>query len=153
MTTILKGVPRILSPDLLRVLARMGHGDELVLADCNFPAASCAATTTHGIELRSERGIPELLKAVMSVLPLDPVAPSGIFMAMMPEHVAAGWKTPIWAEYKSVILAAEPTCKFEEVERFAFYERAKKAFAIVSTGETALYGNLILRKGVLGPGE
>ena len=66
---------------------------------------------------------------------------------MMPEHKAAGWKTPIWDTYKSIIVAANGETQFEEVERFAFYERSKRAFCVVATGETALYGNLILKKG------
>ena len=68
----------------------------------------------------------------------------------VPEHKAAGWKTPIWDVYKSIVVAEEPAAQFEEVERFAFYERSKRAFAVVATGETALYGNLILKKGVIG---
>lgn len=71
----------------------------------------------------------------------------------MPKHVDAGWKTPIWDEYKAIIIAANGVTEFEEVERFAFYERAQKAFAIVSTGETALYGNLIIKKGFIGASE
>jgi L-fucose mutarotase len=71
----------------------------------------------------------------------------------MPEHKAAGWKTPIWAEYKKIVLDANGPTQFEEVERFAFYERAKKAFAIVATGETALYGNFIIKKGIIGTSE
>lgn len=73
-----------------------------------------------------------------------------MFMEMMPEHKAAGWKTPIWDVYKGIILEAEPAAQFDEVERFAFYERSKKAFAVVATGEGALYGNLILKKGIIG---
>ena len=81
--TILKGVPRIINPDLLTILARMGHGDELVLADANFPSASCATTTTWGKEVRYDTtGIPELLKAIMVLTPLDPVAKAGVFMQM-----------------------------------------------------------------------
>ena len=68
----------------------------------------------------------------------------------MPEHKALGWKTPIWDVYKGIMLAAEPGATFEEVERFAFYERSKRAFAVVATGEGALYGNLIIKKGVIG---
>jgi L-fucose mutarotase len=68
----------------------------------------------------------------------------------MPEHKAAGWKTPIWATYKEIIAAAGEAGTEEEVERMAFYERAKKAFAVVVTGEGALYGNLILKKGIIG---
>lgn len=86
----------------------------------------------------------------MQITPLDPVAKAAITMEMMPEHKAAGWKTPIWDTYKKIILDASPTTEFEEVERFAFYERSKRAFAVVATGETALYGNLILKKGIIG---
>ena len=125
----------------------MGHGDELVLADANFPSASTAKHTTLGEEIRIDgTGIPELLTAIMELMPLDPVAKSGIFMEMMPEHKAAGWKTPIWDTYKGIIVAANGATEFEEVERFAFYERSKKAYCVVATGETALYGNLILKK-------
>ena len=67
-------------------------------------------------------------------------------MEMMPEHKAAGWKTPIWDTYKGIIVAANGATEFEEVERFAFYERSKKAYCVVATGETALYGNLIIKK-------
>jgi len=92
--TILKGIPRVINPKLLFALARMGHGDEIVLADANFPSASVAASTTIGEEIRIDgTGIPEILEAVMKLMPLDPVAKSGIFMEMMPEHKAAGWKT------------------------------------------------------------
>ena len=81
--TILKGIPRIINPDLLAILAKMGHGDELVLADSNFPSASCASTTTWGSEIRYDTtGVPELLKAIMVLMPLDSVAKSGIFMQM-----------------------------------------------------------------------
>jgi L-fucose mutarotase len=72
-------------------------------------------------------------------------------MAMMPEHKAAGWKTPIWAEYSAIVAAGNgKEVEFQEVERQAFYVRASKAFCVVATGETALYGNLILKKGVIG---
>ncbi len=144
--TILKGVPSIINPTLLAALARMGHGDEIVLADANFPAASVAAHTTLGAEIRIDgTGIVELLEAIMKLLPLDPVAKNTLFMEMMPEHKAAGWETPIWAKYLGVIAASGETAQTGEIERMAFYERAKTAFAVVSTGETALYGNLIVR--------
>ncbi len=96
-------------------------------------------------------GIPELLKGIMTLLPLDETAPPAVLMGMMPEHKAAGWQTPIWDVYKAVVAEGNGgAVPFEEVERFAFYERAKKAYAVVATGETALYGNLILKKGVIG---
>ncbi len=118
--TILRGIPRVLNPKLLYVLASMGHGDEIVLADANFPAASCAKHTTLGEEIRMDSTpIPELLAAIAALMPLDPVANAGIFMQMMPEHVAAGWKTPIWDTYKGIIVAANGPTQFEEVERMA----------------------------------
>jgi L-fucose mutarotase len=121
------------------------------LADANFPSASVAAHTTLGKEIRLDgTSIPELLTAIMQIMPLDPVAKAGIFMEMMPEHKAAGWKTPVWDTYKKIVLEASPATEFEEVERFAFYDRSKKAFAVVATGETALYGNFILKKGIIG---
>jgi L-fucose mutarotase len=152
--TILKGIPRVITPRLLFALARMGHGDEIVLADANFPSASVAHHTTLGEEIRCDgTNIPELLKGILQLLPLDPAVPAPCFtMAMMPMHVAAGWKAPIKDEYKAIVAEANggAPVAFEEVERFAFYEQAKKAFCVVSTGEGALYANLILKKGVIG---
>ncbi|XP_075697941.1 fucose mutarotase isoform X4 [Rhinoderma darwinii] len=117
---VLKGVPSVLSPELLYVLARMGHGDEIVLADANFPVSSISRS---GPELvRADGlGIPKLLEAILQLFPLDTYVPR--------------------------------PAPLEQVERFAFYERAKNAFAVVATGETALYGNLILKKGVISPSD
>lgn len=154
--TILKHIPRVIQPRLLYVLASMGHGDEIVLADANFPAESVAKHTTLGEAIRIDgTGIPEILKGVMQLMPLDETTSNCLLMGMMPEHKAAGWKTPIWEEYKKLVKEGngQVAGTFEEVERFAFYERAKKAYAIVATGETALYGNLILKKGVIGTAD
>jgi L-fucose mutarotase len=143
---MLKKIPPILSPDLLKVLMEMGHGDEIVLADGNFPASSCARRL-----LRCDgHGIPVLLEAVLSLFPLDqyvqrPVA----LMAVVP-----GDKTRpvIWDQYRQIIRASgEPFEEFEFIERFAFYERARQAYAIVATSEPALYANIILKKGVIRP--
>ena len=126
--TILKGIPRCVPPKLLFALASMGHGDEIVLADANFPSASVAKETTLGEEIRIDgTSIPQLLEAILQLFPLDPVAKNFLFMEMMPEHVAMGWKTPIWQVYKDVAAKAGTTPDVGEVERFAFYERAKKA--------------------------
>ncbi|XP_045735079.1 fucose mutarotase isoform X5 [Mirounga angustirostris] len=115
---VLKGVPALLSPELLYALARMGHGDEIVFADVNFPTSSICRCGPE--EIRADGlGIPELLEAVLKMLPLDTYVESPSTLA--------------------------------KIERFEFYARAKKAFAVVATGETALYGNLILKKGVLAP--
>lgn len=141
--TILKGIPRIVPPDLLHAIARMGHGDMICFADANFPAASVASRTPGGLINCDGSDLPTLLRAVMKLLPLDETCPPASLMEMMPEHKAAGWKTPIWDEYRAIVNAAEGReVEFVEVERFAFYELAKTAFCVVSTGEQALYANV-----------
>ncbi len=141
---MLKGIPPIISPELLMVLMEMGHGDEIVLADGNFPAASMAQRL-----LRADgHGVPELLEAVLKFFPLDiyvenPVA----LMAVVPGDDV---KPTIWDRYRKIITASgEKFSDFEFVERFDFYERAQDAYAVVATGEKALYANVILKKGVL----
>lgn len=141
---MLKGISSLLSPELLKILMEMGHSDEIVLADGNFPAASHAQRLVRC----DGHGIPELLEAILPLFPLDvyvdrPVA----LMAVMPGDPV---ETPIWDEYRRIVgrhhAADQP---IQEVERFAFYERAKRTYAIVSTGEKALYANVILKKGVV----
>jgi L-fucose mutarotase len=139
---MLKGIPAILSPELLKVLMEMGHGDEIVLADGNFPAASHANRL-----LRSDgNGVPELLEAILSLFPLDTYSEHPIsLMAVVPGDTV---ETPIWTTYERII-RKHITPKIEYVDRFPFYERAKKAYAIVATSEKALYANIILKKGVI----
>jgi L-fucose mutarotase len=141
---MLKGIPNILPPDLLKILMEMGHGDELVIADGNFPAASHAQRLVrcdgHGAE--------PLLDAILQLFPLDtyvkhPVA----LMAVVPGD---NYSPDIWPVYKKIVKKHDRGfMDFEKMERFAFYERAKKAYAIVATGEAARYANLILKKGIL----
>jgi L-fucose mutarotase len=140
---MLKGIPAILSPELLKTLMEMGHGDELVIGDGNFPAASMAQRL-----LRADgHGVSELLDAIMQVFPLDTfVARPVALMAVVPGH---DYQPTIWDEYRQIIAKHEPFEDFEYVERFAFYERAQTAYAILATGETALYANIILKKGVV----
>lgn len=145
---MLIGVPKIISPELLKTLMEMGHSDEIVLADGNFPAASHAQRL-----IRCDgHNVPELLDAILRLFPLDQYVekPAGL-MAVMPGD---GTETPIWEEYRQIIEQrtglAEP---FQEIERFAFYERAKSAYAVIATGESALYANLILKKGVVKDAE
>ena len=141
---MLKDIPSILSPELLKVLMEMGHGDELVIADGNFPAASIAQRLIRA----DGHGVPPILEAVLKLFPLDiyvkkPVA----LMQLVPGDTV---KTPIWEEYRKIIKASgEKFDDFENVERFAFYERARKAYAVVATSESALYANIILKKGVV----
>ena len=140
---MLKGIPSILSPELLKILMEMGHGDEIVLGDGNFPAASNAQRLVR----LDGHGTCEILDAILQFLPLDTYveAPVGL-MAVTPGDDV---KPVIWDEYREIIARHEGARDIEMIERFAFYERAKKAYAIVATGETALYANVILKKGVV----
>lgn len=139
---MLKGIPSILSPELLKILMEMGHGDEIVIADGNFPAASHAQRLVRC----DGHSVPDVLEAVLKLLPLDQYVEKPV--ALM-EVVPGDPVVPvIWDEYKAEI-AKYGDVNIEFVERFAFYERAKKAYAIVTTGEKALYANIILKKGVV----
>jgi L-fucose mutarotase len=141
---MLKGIPNILPPELLKVLMEMGHGDELVIGDGNFPAASHAQRLVRC----DGAGTTPLLEAVLQFFPLDTFANhSATLMAIIPgDH----YQPEIWPVYKKIIQKLEPRfTDFEMLERPYFYERARKAYAIVATGETARYANIILKKGLL----
>ncbi|XP_063048370.1 fucose mutarotase [Engraulis encrasicolus] len=146
---VLKGIPALLSPELLYALAKMGHGDELVLADVNFPVSSVCKCGP--VEIRADGlQIPELLKATLKLFPLDTYVRSpAAVMDLVESDKARGLEVPVWNTYMSMLEQAGSQGSLEFMERFAFYERAKKAFAVVATGETALYGNLIIKKGVI----
>ena len=141
---MLKHIPNILSPDLLKILMEMGHGDELVIADGNFPAASIAQRLIR----LDGHNVPEVLEAVLKFFPLDIYVenPVGLMEVVPGDNV----KPVIWDEYRKIVLESkEPFKDFEHIERFAFYERAKKAYAVIATSESALYANIILKKGVV----
>jgi L-fucose mutarotase len=141
---MLKRISPIISPDLLFVMAQMGHGDELVLADANFPSVAISQRVVRA----DGHGVPVLLKAILELFPLDTFVenPAAVMRRVdQPDQPA-----PIWAEFQQLLDSVHGNhVGVERVERFAFYERAKKAFAVVATGERALYGNLILKKGVI----
>ena len=141
---MLKGIPPIISPELMKILMEMGHSDEIILADGNFPAAALAKRIVRC----DGQGVPEVLEAVLKVMPLDIyVEKPASLMAVVPGDDI---KPTIWDEYAKIIKASgEKFKEFEFVERFAFYERAKDAYAIVATSEAALYANIILKKGVV----
>ena len=141
---MLKGIPKIISPELIKVLMEMGHGDEIVISDGNFPAAAFANRLVRA----DGHNVPELLDAILQFFPLDPYVENPVsLMQVVPGDTV---KTPIWEEYRTIVKKHDPNFKeFESVERFAFYERAKNAFAVVSSGESALYANIILKKGVV----
>ena len=141
---MLKGISPLLSADLLHVLASMGHGDEIVLADANFPAA------THAKRLLRMPGInaPAILDAVLSVMPLDDfVAQAALTMQVVGDAAA---RPPAVLDFDAV-LHQHGCGPSAALERFAFYERAAQAFAIVASGETRIYGNILLKKGVVRP--
>ena len=143
---MLIGIHPLLTPNLLHALASMGHGDELVIADANFPA-----TTMGKRVVRADgHGVVAVAEAILQLLPLDSFVsqPAAVMRRVdQPDQPA-----PIWSEFQRVLDGAEARhIDVERVERFAFYERAKQAFGVVATGETALYGNLILKKGVIAP--
>jgi L-fucose mutarotase len=140
---MLKGIDPLLGPELLRVLRAMGHGDEIVVADANFPA-----TSIHRRVIRAD-GVdaPRMVAAIVSVLPLDDFVPAAAFrMAVVEDSNAVPTITEHFTKALGGVGYYNP---IEAIERFKFYERAKAAFAVVATGETRLYGNLILKKGVI----
>ena len=138
---MLKNIDKILTGDLLKVLCDMGHGDELVIADANFPAETCAKRL---IRLPGIDGV-KAARAILSVFPLDTYADDpAVIMDLTDGDKAKGMATPvIWGEYEGL-------CgNLTKMERFAFYERARNAYAVIQTGEERQYGNLILVKGVV----
>ncbi|HIX34432.1 MAG TPA: L-fucose mutarotase [Candidatus Gemmiger avium] len=143
---MLKGVPAILSPALLKVLCEMGHGDEIVIADGNFPAENMGK---DAIVIRADgHGVPEILDAVLRMIPLDQYVeqPAALMQVVPGDPCVPG----IWDTYRTLLNKnGENPQNIEMMERFAFYERAKKAYAIVATGETAIYANILLKKGVV----
>lgn len=142
---MLKGIDPLLGPELLSILRAMGHGDEIVIADANFPAATMARRLVRLDGLPATR----VAHAIASVLPLDDFVPHAAFrMAVVdaPEDVP-----PICREFAALLTAQGYARAIAPIERIAFYERARDAFAIVATGEDRLYGNLILKKGVIAP--
>ena len=140
---MLKGISPIISPELLKILMEMGHGDEICIGDGNFPAASIAQRLVR----LDGHGVTEILDAILQLMPLDTYveAPVSLMQVVPGDPVVP----TIWDDYKAVVKKYEGDRKIENIERFAFYERAKKCYAVVATGETAIYANIILKKGVV----
>jgi len=143
---MLKGIPPILSPDLLKALMEMGHGDEIVIADGHFPAAAMAKRLIR----LDGHGVPEVLEAVLKYLPLDDyVEKPATLMSVV--SAGDGYVSIIQETYKSILTKSGNSNKDEVLERSAFYERAKNAYAIVATSEKSKYANIILKKGLVEP--
>lgn len=142
---MLKNVPPVLSPELMKVMMEMGHGDALVLGDANFPAASNARRLVRA----DGHSACTLLEAVMEFFPLDTYTDEpAVVMAVVPGDDV---QTPIWDDYATILTAAEDRpVGLTEVPRHEFYQMAQDAYAVVATGETALYANLLIVKGVVG---
>lgn len=144
---MLKGIPSVLSPELLCALSQMGHGDEVVIADGNFP---CHSVGKDSIVIRADgHGVSEILDAVLTLLPLDTYTekPVGL-MEVVPGDTCG--RPAIWDTYQEILEKHEPEHHdIEFIERFAFYERAKGAYLIIATGESAIYANVLLKKGVV----
>ena len=140
---MLKGISPLISPELLKVLCEMGHGDEVVLADANFPAESMGRRVVRADGI----GAAELLRAILPLFPLDQYDESNfVLMSVVPGDPV---EPVIWDEYRATLTAYEPDAKIQTIDRFAYYERAKKAYCIVATGESAQCANILLKKGVI----
>ena len=144
---MLKGIPPILSPDLLKALCEMGHSDRLVISDGNFPAESmgknCKVIRMDG------HGVPEILEAVLQVVPLDTYVEKPV--SLMEKVPGDTVETPIWEEFAEIVEKNDSRGKnaIGNIERFAFYEEAKKSYLIIASSEKALYANIMLQKGVI----
>jgi len=141
---MLKGISPLLSPELLKILQEMGHGDELVIGDANFPAQSLGRRCVRADGL----GGVALVNAILDLMPLDTFADAPVtLMQVVPGTMDAD--PPIWAEFRAAVEAHQPGVKIAQIERFQFYDRARSAYACVATGERALYACVILKKGIL----
>lgn len=144
---MLKGIPKNISPDLLKTLCEMGHGDRLVIADGNFPAESVGK---NAVVIRMDgHSATDVLKAVLQLIPLDTYVEKPV--SLMQKVPGDNVETPIWDEYAEIIedLGGMDKTHIGNIERFAFYEEAKSAYLIIATGESALYANILLQKGVI----
>ena len=146
---MLKGIPKIISPELLKVLSEMGHSDRIVIADGNFPSESIGK---NAIVIRADgHGIPELLDAILTVFPLDSYTEKPAILMQLMDRDVGRVETPIWDEYKNIIAKHDERGAeaLGNIDRFEFYEEAKKCYAIIATGESAIYANIMLQKGVI----
>lgn len=144
---MLKNIPTIISPELLKVLAEMGHSDYLVIADGNFPAESIGKNSK--VIRMDGHNVPELLEAILKLYPLDTY--TNFPVALMEKIKEDTVETPIWEEYKKIVKKYDNRGEkcFTNIDRFDFYEKARKAYCIIATSEKALYANILLQKGVI----
>ena len=139
---MLKGISKILSPDLLKILCEMGHGDEIVIADANFPSAN------YGKRVIRADGISgiDMLNAVLSVFPLDTYSEPNMILMQLMDCDVGKINPEIWAKYKEIAQKNDDNTKIGNIDRFEFYDRAKETYAVIATGEEAVYANILLKK-------
>lgn len=148
---MLKGINPLLNADVLHVLRAMGHGDDLIIADTNFPSDSVARQTVYGRFLRIDAPAADVVQAVLSVMPIDTFvndAAARMEVVDEPETIL-----PVMEEVQSQVSAMGGPNPMLPIERFSFYDRAKQAYAVIQTGERRFYGCFAFRKGVIGPDE
>ena len=140
---MLKGVPKILSPELLEVLSSMGHGETIVISDANFPAL----TVNDKKIIRADgANATDMLYAILKVIPLDTFVDDNVVMMEVPKDSPI---PTIWKEYEEICQNNDGNQKIVHLERFKFYEKAKNAVAVIYTGESRIYANIIIQKGVI----
>ena len=146
---MLKGINPLLNADVLYVLRAMGHGDDLIIADTNFPSDSVARQTVYGRLIRIDASAADVVQAVLSVMPIDEfVDDAAARMEVVDEPKTI---LPVMGEIQDKVSEVNGPNPMLSIERFAFYDRAKKAYAVVQTGERRFYGCFAFRKGVIGP--
>ncbi len=145
---MLKGIPSLLSPELLKILSSMGHSDRLVIGDGNFPAETMGKDS---IVIRYDgNGVPEVLDAILTVFPLDTYVEKPVLL-MQKMECDKDMEIPIWDTYAEIVEKHDERGRaaIGNIDRFDFYDEAKKCYAIIATGETSVYANVILQKGVV----
>jgi L-fucose mutarotase len=148
---MLKGINVLLNADVLYALRAMGHGDDLIIADTNFPSDSVARETVLGEVLRIDASAAEVIRAVLSVYPIDTFVDDAVGrMEVVGEPAKI---LPVMEEVQTEVSAAGGPAQMMTIERYAFYERSKQAYAVIQTGECRFYGCFALRKGVIAPNE
>ena len=147
---MLKNIPSILSPELLKVLSEMGHSDRICIGDGNFPGGTMAKAEGAVLLRADGHGVPELLDAILQVFPLDAYTDTPVMLMEKMER-DRDLEIPVWDEYKKIVAKYDQRgeAAVGAYERFEFYEQAKKCYCILQSGETAIYANIILQKGVV----
>ena len=142
---MLKGIPKVLSPELLKILCEMGHGDEVVIADANFPSENYGKRVVRADGISGTK----ILDAVLEMIPLDTYAEENFILMQLTDSDKGKINPTIWTEYNDIAKGKDSNLKIGFLQRFDFYERAKNAYAVIATGEEAIYANLIIKKGVI----